>query len=178
MHTPAAIAVASKIEIRNELAVRSVSENVVPPGIVIRRSHVIRNDIQQDLELMESRLLDELRPSGLTTEIIADLGRIRHVVAMLATRNRLKARRKVKMTHSKRREVRKDFLGGGQRKPSIQLQAISTYPFTAHGSARQKSVQPDRPIDCVSPTPFPTGFRAGPNRTHFSNRLIPILQKH
>src|SRR5258708_32967609 len=102
MHTPAAIAVASKIEIRNELAVRSVSENVVPPGIVITRSHAIRTDIQQDLELMESRLLDELRPSVLTTEIVADLGRLRHVVAMHSTSNPLTTRRHANATHTPR----------------------------------------------------------------------------
>jgi hypothetical protein len=67
----------------------TVRQQVVPPAILLRGRHVVRHDIEQDLEAPEARGADERRPCLFAAQILADAGGIRDVVAMHAARHRL-----------------------------------------------------------------------------------------
>src|ERR1700761_6717596 len=91
------IGLPANIEIVGEFAERSMSEHIVPPRVVSRRGHVIRNDIEQDLEIARADALDEAHPGALASQIVADVARIRDVVTMRAARHGLQARREIQM---------------------------------------------------------------------------------
>src|ERR1700704_4673462 len=77
------------------LAERSMGEKVIPPWIVLGCRHVIRHDIEENFELVGARRNDETGPRGLAAQIVADSAGVGDVIAMLASRDRLQARRQV-----------------------------------------------------------------------------------
>src|ERR1700688_2343758 len=79
------------VEILGEPAERTVRQDIVPPWIVLRGGHVVRYDIQEDSEAMRARAADEVEPSGLAAEVVADSRGVHHIVAMLTAGNRLQA---------------------------------------------------------------------------------------
>src|ERR1700678_364108 len=97
MHAESAARPVPEIEVPDELAERSMRQDIVPPGIALRGGHVVRHDVQQDAQSMRTRAFRETRPSGLAAEVRADPRGIRDVVAMLAAGNCLQAGRKVYM---------------------------------------------------------------------------------
>jgi hypothetical protein len=98
----------------------------------MRGGHVVRHDIEQQAQVERARGLDECSPCRIASEIIADLGRIRDVVAVLTAGNGLQTRRQIDMTDAELRKVGQDFLCRGQRESRMQLQAVGRDPFSAH----------------------------------------------
>src|SRR5271155_1509989 len=87
----------SNVEVVRELAEGPMPQHIIPPWIVLRGGHVIRNDVQQNPQSQGSGRLHEAAPSLLAAEIVADLGGVYDIVAMLAAGNRLQAGRQVNM---------------------------------------------------------------------------------
>src|ERR1700692_2140842 len=74
-----------------------MGEKVIPPRIMLGCRHVIRHDVEQYLEIVGACSIDEPRPRTLAPQIVADSAGIRDVIAMLASRHRLQARRQVEV---------------------------------------------------------------------------------
>jgi hypothetical protein len=88
------------------IAERSVGEKVIPPRIVLGCRHVIRHDVEKYLEFVGTCRSDEPRPRSLAPQIVADSAGIGDVIAMLASRHRLQARRQVDVADAEVGEVR------------------------------------------------------------------------
>jgi hypothetical protein len=123
----------SDVEVIRVVAERSVRQHVVPPGIVLRRGHVVRHDVEQDPQMVRLGAFDEALPGSLAAQLIADPARVRHIVSMLAAGCRLQARRQVHMAHAQLREIRQNQARRIEREPRVQLQAVAADPFSAHG---------------------------------------------
>src|SRR5882757_3420313 len=72
-----------------------MGEKIIPPRIVLGGRHVIRHDVEEYLESSGARIVDEPRPCSLAPQIVADSAGISDIIAMLASRHRLQARRKI-----------------------------------------------------------------------------------
>ena len=121
-----------KIKVLGKLAERPMRQHMVPPGIVLRRGHVIRHDVQEDSQAMRARAVHETGPCGLAAAVLADPRGIRDIVSMLAAGNCLQAGREVNMADSQIGQVRQHLLCLRQGEAGMQLQPIARNPFTAH----------------------------------------------
>src|ERR1700728_4233182 len=139
----------SNVEEFCEPAVGPKLQYIIPPGIVLRGGHVIRNDVEQDSKIQGARGLHETGPRLFTAEIVADFSGVYDIVAMLTARNRLQARRQVNMADSQFTEVGQHPLSRTKRKPGVQLQPIGRNPSTAHGSAAPTNGRRAGPADCA-----------------------------
>src|SRR5450631_1511598 len=100
MHAERLVRRVPEIEVFGKLAERSVRQDMVPPGIVLRSGHVVWHDVQEYAQTIRARAGDETGPGGLTPEVRTDPRGIRDVVSMAASGNRLQAGRQIHMADS------------------------------------------------------------------------------
>ena len=105
MHTEWLTPRISNVEEFCVIAERPMLQNIVPPRIVLRGGHVIRDDVQQNRKSQGARGRHETGPRLLAAEIVADFSGVYDIVAMLTAGNRLQARRQVNMADSQFTEV-------------------------------------------------------------------------
>ncbi len=89
MHPQGLMGLAPNVEELCELTESSVRKHIVPPRIVFRGGHVIRHDVEQNSQTQRLRGFHEASPSSFPAQIIADAGRIRYIIAVLASGDRL-----------------------------------------------------------------------------------------
>src|ERR1700734_679848 len=122
-----------EIEVLRKFTERTVRQHMIPPGVVLRGGHVVRHDVQENSKSQGARAFCETDPGRLAAEVIADSRGIRDIVAMLAARDCLQARREIHMAYSQIGQVRQRLLPLPQGESSVQLQTVARDPFTAHG---------------------------------------------
>ena len=121
---------------------RTVFQNAHPPCVVLRRGHVIRDDVEKKAETACRGFLVQRREIFFAAQLRIQGHRVDDIVAMRTPLARLQDRRQVEIADAQLREIRHDALRTGKREAGVELQAVRGAGDAVHFGSRFPVARP------------------------------------